>query len=75
MVQPLPWAALPVLDNSFSEEILLGAQPEHSPARLEAMPSHPVSGWTVGTRGLDLGQEGNTHLAAALYNSPRRAPE
>lgn len=65
MVQPLPWAALPVLDNSFSEEILLGAQTEHSLAKLEAMSSSPVSGWTVGTRALDLGQEANTNLAAA----------
>ena len=54
-----PGQPVPVLDNPFSEGIFPNIQSKLAVVQLEAISSHPITGY--------LGEETNTHLAAAAF--------
>jgi len=57
--QPLPWAACPVLDSPFSEEIFPNTPSTSALEQLEAASSHPIASY--------LEEETDTHLATTSF--------
>ena len=59
MIPPLPGAAVPMLDNPFSEKSFPNIHFKHPLTQLEAITSHPVACY--------LGEETDIHLITTSF--------